>query len=391
MALAAVESASPLRGARFDAVVVGAGIHGLAAAYQLSRLGAGRVALIEQFEIGHDRGSSHGATRITRTSYGSLPYARLMRVAHGEEWPRLESEAGLQLLYRCDGCYFGPPGGPFEEYARVVAAASADVERLDPAEGRRRFPNFRFDDCAGVLHDRTGGVIAASDAVAALARICGKRGVEILERTRIIGIDPSRDPIRLDSDRGAIEADRCVIAAGPWAPRLLPILGKRLTPIRQTVGYFRLAGGAGDYPNFPVWAYLGAEANSLWYGLPSFRERGIKAARHVVAGPADDPDTTKTPADADLRAIRAFLETQLSTAIEETVGSETCFYTNTASEDFIVDLHPENPRIAIASPCSGHGFKLAPVVGRVVAELVMTGRSTIPEFEESRATFAAGG
>ena len=196
-------------------------------------------------------------------------------------------------------------------------------------------------------------MIAASDAVAALARICGKRGVEILERTRIIGIDPSRDPIRLDSDRGAIEADRCAIAAGPWAPRLPadPWEAPHADPADRRL--FPARGGAGDYPNFPVWAYLGAEANSLWYGLPSFRERGIKAARHVVAGPADDPDTTKTPADADLRAIRAFLETQLSTAIEETVGSETCFYTNTASEDFIVDLHPENPRIAIASPAQG--------------------------------------
>src|SRR5262249_32813432 len=144
----------------FGALVVGGGVTGLATAWQLARRGVPRVALVERFRLHHDRGSSHGSGRITRSTYSDARYVRLGRVAHEQEWPRLEAESGVKLIHRCDGIFFGPPAGEIEHWAAAVAAADArGVERLEPAEARRRFPAFAFPDAKFVLHDRTGGVV----------------------------------------------------------------------------------------------------------------------------------------------------------------------------------------------------------------------------------------
>ncbi|TMA24645.1 MAG: FAD-dependent oxidoreductase [Deltaproteobacteria bacterium] len=129
--------------AAFGALVVGGGVSGLATAWQLARRGVPRVGLVERFRLHHDRGSSHGTSRITRSTYSDERYVRLVRVAHAEEWPRLERESGATLIHRCDGIFFGPPEGDIERWADAVAAAGAPgVERLTPAEARARFPAF---------------------------------------------------------------------------------------------------------------------------------------------------------------------------------------------------------------------------------------------------------
>ncbi|HEX5633428.1 MAG TPA: FAD-dependent oxidoreductase, partial [Gemmatimonadales bacterium] len=187
----------------FGALVVGAGVHGLAAAWQLARRGVPRVALVERFRLHHDRGSSHGHGRITRSTYSDARYVRLVRVAHAEDWPRLEHESAHRLLHRCDGVFWGPPESELDAWAAAVAAAGADgVERIDPAEARRRFPAFAFPDAHAVLHDTTGGVIAAADTLRALDRLCRIEGVHVLEETRVLGLDPSADPVTVDTDRG---------------------------------------------------------------------------------------------------------------------------------------------------------------------------------------------
>ena len=134
-------------------IVIGGGVNGLCTAWHLARMGA-KVTLLEQYQLGTSRGSSHGTTRITRSAYASETYVRLMQQAHGEAWPDLEAEAGTQLLYRGDGVFWGP--GALEDYARAVEGGGADVLRLDPGEARRRFPAFRFEDTPYVLWDRTG-------------------------------------------------------------------------------------------------------------------------------------------------------------------------------------------------------------------------------------------
>jgi len=368
---------------------VGGGVAGLATAWQLARRGVERVALIERFRPGHHHGSSHGYSRITRTTYGDPMWVRLVQVAHREEWPRLEADAGEPLRHPVPGLFFGPPDGPFESWAASVATEGADVERLDAAEGRRRFPQFRLGNVAGVLVDRTAALVAASATVAALARRCVVEGVHVLDRTRVLDVDYSARPFALRTDRGELRSERLVIAAGPWTRSLVPALAPALTVRRQSIGFFRLGGGAAVAPGpFPVWVYLGAGENGIRYGLPEFGRPGVKIGLHEVAGASQDPDEAAGPDAATLGNLEAFAGEQFAPPVEERLHAETCFYTSTRSEDFILDALPGVPGAVVVSACSGHGFKFGPLTGRIAAELVMDGRTSVEPFERDRSRFA---
>lgn len=378
------------RPSAFGAIVVGGGVNGLAAAWQLARLGCPHVALVERFKLGHARGSSHGFSRITRTSYGDPLYVRLAQFAHAEEWPRLERAHGARLRTPTDGAFFGPAGGPFDSYAAAVADVGADVERLTPDEARRRFPLFRFPDAAGVLHDRTAAVVHAAETMQALTRQASVEGVHLLEETRVLGFEPAGDGVAVETDRGRLLGERLVLAAGAWAGSLLPALAPRLTVKRQSVGFYRVDAPSADLApgRFPVWIHLGTRADDMHYGLPEFGREGLKAARHEVAGAADEPDDDPPPREETLAEVRAFVERQWNVRVHERVHAETCLYTNTANEDFVIDVVSDSPRIVAASICSGHGFKFGPLSGRLLAELALEGRTTVPAFESARARFA---
>jgi sarcosine oxidase len=370
---------------------VGGGVNGLASALHLARMGVERVALVERFRLHHDRGSSHGFARITRSTYSDARYVRLVRVAHEQDWPRLEHDSGRTLIHRADGIFFGPPDGDLEQWAAAVASAGASgVERITPAEARRRFPLFAFPDAHAVLHDHTGGVVAAADTMFALDRCCRIEGVHVLEETRVLGLDPSHDPVVVDTDRGRLLAERVVVTAGAWVAQLVPSLAAFTSVQRQHVGYFGLAAedDALRPGRFPVWVYLGSPADGLYYGLPEFGRPGIKAALHGVGAGADDPDQHPGPSPAALERVRGFLRQQLAVTLGETLHAETCLYTNTPDEHFLIGPLPGHPRVVVGSACSGHGFKFGPLTGRLLAELVVHGRTTVPEFEDERATFA---
>ena len=378
-------------GTVFEALVIGGGINGLSAVYHFHRLGCKRIGLIERFRIGHDRGSSHGTSRITRSAYPDPGYVRLLKVVQGEEWPRLERDADRTLIHPSPGCFYGPPNGSFEEYARAVSQVDVAVEYLEVDEARRRFPMFRFENVEGVLHDRTSGLIAAGETISALQGLCHQYGTEVHEETQVLSVDPASDPIRVETNRGSFDAERLVITAGAWTSRLVPFLKQRTRVARQTVGYFKLAGEPEDYRlgRFPVWADLGYGRNTMYYGLPEFGREGIKVARHVIKECDDDPDEVGDKVDTiEIDRLRGFLEDTFVPPVERFVDSELCLYTNTETEDFFIDLHPENQRISIGAGFSGHGFKFGPLTGRVLAEMALKGKSSIPEFEEMRSVFA---
>ena len=380
--------------AAFGALVVGGGVSGLSTAWQLARRGVPRVALVERFRLHHDRGSSHGQGRITRSTYSDERYVRLVRVAHAEEWPRLERDSGTTLVHRCDGMFFGPAEGELEQWAQAVAAAGAPgVERLTPREARARFPAFAFPDAHAVLHDTTGGVVAAADTLLALDRRCRVEGVHVLEETRVLAIDPSKDPIVVDTDRGQLLAERVVVTAGAWVGRLVPALRAHVRVSRQHVGYFDVSGDRSlrSLARFPVWVYLGDSTRGLYYGLPEFGRPGLKAALHDAGTTDDDPEEHPGPDAAAIARVRAWLSQQLTLRLGETLHAETCLYTNTPDEHFVLGPLPGHANVVVGSACSGHGFKFGPLTGRILAELVLEGRTSVPEFERWRESFAVPG
>jgi len=367
---------------------VGAGINGLATAYQLQKLGVGSLALLEQFELGHTRGSSHGQTRITRSTYHSPRYIELVNRAHQESWPELEIDAGEKLLLPTPGCFFGPDIEVYLDSLRQVPEVLPMIEVLEPGDARRRFPAFTFADSAAVLQDRSAAVVRAEATRAALAGLLLKRGVTVLEGCRVEGLERG-DRLVLKTSRGPLETGRLVLTAGPWTAGLVPATADRLRPARQSVGYFRFdvdpalcAPGTS-----PVWVYA-APADHSFYGLPEYGREGLKVARHRTGPSGDDPDeVAEVMPEGARQDLLRFIGAQFAWPLVGECGAEPCFYTNTANEDFILDLHPEDSRIVVGAGFSGHGFKFGPLTGRILAELALNGKTTVAEFERHRTHF----
>jgi sarcosine oxidase len=358
-----------------DALILGAGIHGLCAAFHLRRRGLRRIAVLERFALGHDRGSSHGASRITRSSYHEPKFVALAAAAHRDGWPLLERELATRLLFRTPGVFFGPERGPFGDYLRATLGTSADgaradVERIDADAARARFPLLAFAGDDAVLLDHTAGVLAAATALRALAAWCRGQGVELREGTRALALRADDGAVRVDTDRGPLQAARVVVATGPWLGELVPELRRSLSVLPQQVGYADVASApaARAAGVFPVWARIGEVQDDFVYGLPEFGRPGLKIARHVTRGAGIDADGARPPLDEG--AMLRLAQQNFRAPVRGLSGCESCLYTVAPGEDLAVQRSAADPRVVVVAACSGHAFKFAPVLGQQVAELI---------------------
>jgi sarcosine oxidase len=367
-----------------DAVVIGGGVVGLAAAWHLIGLGCRPVMLLERFRIGHGQGGSHGRARMTRSTYASAAYAELMRHVREEEWPRLERAAGVGLVLPADVLFYGSDRATLGQYVAAVRAAGAAVDQVSVAQARQRFPVLRFTDDAEILYDRSGGIIAAAEAVRALHRLVVEAGGVVRESTRVVALDRAAGAMRVVSDRGVISARRVVIATGAWLPDLVPAARPLLTVVPQLVAYVRLGVPAHTVPS---WLHFGGPESGLTYGLTDVGRDVLKVGQHVTRGPGTDPDRPAVPSAAEVHELRQRLEQILTVPVEEVIGSEGCLYTMTATEEFVIDHWPGEPRVVFAAACSGHGFKFAPLTGRILADLVVHGRAELPSGRDATKLF----
>jgi sarcosine oxidase len=361
----------------FDVAIIGLGVMGSAALAALARRGR-RVVGVDRHAAGHDRGSSHGATRIIRLGYFEHPsYVPLLRAAY-PLWRALEARSGRSLLAVTGIVEIGLPSS--ELVAGTLRSSrlhGLPHEVLDTPSLMKRFPAFRVpSDFIGVFQP-DGGFVRAEPTVEALQALARDAGAELRDEVRVLAVEPHREGVRVKTAQGDVLAGRAIVAAGPWLKSLLPELPVPIRVTRQVLGWFEPVEAAALFAaeRFPV--FLLQNPDGVFYGFPA-DANGVKVARHIHEhhhfDEAVDPDRhDRTVSAADEAAIRLVLAAHLPAANGRLTAAKTCLYTMAPDGDFILDRLPECPAIIVASPCSGHGFKFAPVIGEILADLVVTG------------------
>lgn len=372
-------------GGHFDVAVIGLGAMGSAALCHLARRGL-RATGIERFALGHERGSSHGETRAIRMGYFEHPsYVPLVRAAY-EGWEALERDAGENVLTKTGVLEIGKPGSVIVSGSlRASREHGLEHEVLDRADMARRFPQFTLPEGYEAVWQPDGGFLRPELGNRLHIQQARKAGADIRENCRVRRIEPAGGGIRVDTDAGAITAGSVIAAAGPWIGELFPALQPKLTLTRQVACWFSARrGDTTRHGALPVFIIDGE--NDVAYGFPDIGS-GFKCASHHDCGRWADADEARQDAGpADEKRMRDFLETYLPDAAGPLQKMSTCIYTRTPDEDFIIDLHPDDSRIVIASPCSGHGYKFASVLGEVLADLATNGttRHDISRFSIGR-------
>ncbi len=356
---------------RADVIIIGAGLAGSAAAWTLASRGRS-VTVLEAFQPGHRRGSSHGSARIFRRAYPDPLYVRLTGQAQ-QRWRQLSDEAGEELVLTTGAVDYGParPGKMYD----ILASLQVPAELIPAAAAAERWPGMSFGDDPVLFHP-DGGVVDAECAMAAMRALAVARGAQVHFGTRVLRVEPDQAGATVHTADRSWRAPVVIVAAGAW---LEPLLGGQvelpsLTVTQQQAFHFAPVH-AGPWPAFIYHDEVAV------YGLPAGRDGevpgAIKVAEHgngtVTTG--DGRDGVVSPAARD--RIRAFAVQWLGGLDPAPVGEVTCLYTRTASEDFILDR--QGPFV-ICSPCSGHGAKFAPLVGDIAADLACGGAAPDPRF-----------
>jgi len=363
----------------FDAIVIGLGAMGAAAAWQLAARGA-RVLGLEQFDIPHALGSSHGFSRMTRMAYFEHPdYVQLLRSAL-RLWHQLEAQGGQKLIYLTGGLYLGPVGG--ELVGGSLAAAKMHGlahELIELNELRRRFGQFRVpDDFVGFL-DRDAGFILPEKAIGTFAGLALRRGAQLHGREPVLDWSADSAGVSVITSRATYRAATAIICGGAWSERLVRGLGIPLRVTRQVMGWvWPKTPALFELTRLPVWAVDHLDG-SIHYGFPMLPDSpGFKLAHHAPAQSTDPQTVDRQISQADEQTIRPFLQRFIPDADGPLLSMRVCLYTNSPDQHFLIDRHPEHPNVVLACGFSGHGFKFAPVIGAALADLALTGKTIHP-------------
>lgn len=362
----------------FDAIVIGAGGVGSAAAYYLAKAGQ-KVLLLEQFEFNHQMGSSYGNSRVIRYTYDDPIYINLMRDAY-PLWFALQEEAGEQLYVKTGGLDFGlPEAGTFQALKQSMDTADLDYEHLDKAAIRDRYPQFQLEDGMEGLFQKDAGLLRTSRCVLAHIRLAQHRGATVVDQSPVVKVTPSSSSIEVQTDRETYSCDRIVITVGSWAKGLLAEQGIDL-PLKIMpcqLGFYQPNDPQDFEPGtFPVFfAHMNGDYGEMPYGIPhTDPSLGVKITTFYGWDTVNTPDEVDyTPSDAWPERIRNFAKQYVPGAAGPLLSTRRCLYTLTPHKHFIVDQHPEYPQVAIGAGFSGHGFKFTTLMGKMLADLAMNG------------------
>jgi sarcosine oxidase len=359
----------------WDAIVVGLGGIGSAAAYWLSERLGDRVLGLEQFELRHSNGASQDHSRIIRLSYHRPDYVRLAKRAY-ETWSEVEAASGTTVVTRTGGLDVAPRDAsiPLSDYTTSMDAERVPYEHLDAAELMRRWPQWRLGDEHHGLFQPESGLADPNRGNDAHRRLARSNGATLLDRTPVTSLRQAGGGVELETASGTHRAAHVVLAADAWTNHLLASFDRRLplTITKEQVTYFAPPDPTAFAPDrFPIWIWMD---EPCFYGFPTYGEPGPKAAQDVGGEPTTPETRTFERDEAAFRRVTDFLARHLPGAVGREIYTKTCLYTLTPDRDFVVDRLPEAPNVLVALGAA-HAYKFASVLGRILAELALDGQT----------------
>ena len=386
----------------FDAIVLGLGAMGSSAVYQLAKRGS-RVLGLDQYSPPHDRGSSHGETRITRLAIGEGAHYSPLALRSHEVWREIERKTEASLLTQI-GCLVisSPAKTSFTHvegfFQNTVAAAREHGivhELLDAKEIRRRYPPFRIGNDELGYFEKDAGFLRPEACIRAELALARQHGALIHTGEKALAFHPSSGRVTVTTDQAVYGADRLILSAGPWLPGLLGgTLDACFRVFRQALFWFDIGSQAATFSPrcFPVFIWELAGKPQGIYGFPAIdgAEGGIKVATEHYGSITDASTVDRNVAPAEIEAMhRDYVEPYLAGVSDRCIKTTTCLYTVTSDFGFVIDSHPDSERVLVVSPCSGHGFKHSPAIGEAIAEVVIDGETRFDLSAFSARRFAA--
>lgn len=375
----------------YHAIVLGLGAMGSAAACQLaSRCSStGKKILgLDRFHPPHTFGSSHGETRVIRQAYFEHPdYVPLLKTCY-DRWHRLEHDYGDTLLQQTGALMIGPENSDVVAGSlRAAREHGLPHQLLDAAELRRRYPVLRPPAGTMALYEEVAGALAPESCITAHLEAAAQAGAELhfSERVESWTADPGRDGVTVRTSAGTYQAEHLVLAAGAWMPDLLYSAGSteesRLQADRKVLLWLEPEGGErGFMPHeFPIWVWE-PEGEYAFYGFPALDGRGggVKAGLHTNRDDCHADELDRDVHGEDAEALYKLLRQFIPRLDGEILHSTVCMYTHTPDDHFLLGPHPDHAQVTVAGGFSGHGFKFSVLVGEIVADLVLEGKTTHP-------------
>jgi sarcosine oxidase len=352
-----------------DVIVLGVGGMGSSACYHLAKKGLNVLGL-EQFSIPHDKGSSHGETRMIRKAYFEHPnYVPLLRRAY-QLWDELEEETGQKLFNRCGMILYADESSEvYKGTFRSSEEHQLPLEKMSAAEAMKKWPAYKPFEHHSVLFEPAAGFLYSEKIISAYVSLARENGAVIRENQEVVDFFPAGEGVAVQTKAEIFYADKLVITAGAWTISVLKELNIPFQLLRKNLSW-HTAGKEHSAENGTPAAFFDLGEN-MFYMFPSVNVKGVKIGKHSGGEPINRPEEKqiKTPDRSFLQPIESFIDTHLPHASKKYNDFVSCIYTNTPDQNFLIDRHPKHTHIVFASGFSGHGFKFASVIGEILADL----------------------
>jgi sarcosine oxidase len=359
--------------------VIGTGSIGSMTLWQLARDGIDAIGF-EQYAPGHDQAAAGGESRIFRTAYLEGPQYVPLLVRARELWRELEQESHLELLTLNGGLMIGHEDS--EAMRNVLASAEEfDIPHriLDEAAMRRDYPQHRMRQGEVAFYDEWAGVLRPEFAVLAAATAAQRHGARLVTGATVTAIEPAGDVVRVHAGDRVWTVEKVVVSPGPWTNRFVPTLAGHVEPRKLVMTWYHPRGPIADYtPDaFPI--FIRDTDDAHIFGIPTLDGGSVKVAPHASYGALDDADQLdRNVAPNELTPINATVAELLPGLVPTPVRVASYMDAYTTDGHALVGPIPGIENVWVLGGFSGHGFKMAPAFGRVAADLVTDGKTTLP-------------